>query len=158
MVVQVELPGWGRVIVITPRDTNQCVQKHDKVGQCCPLKVSWVCGVFTFATGYPCHNTFPSLCLWRTGLWGHKGQGGVRGGELRTKPRLWSFFKSTRFVLLHTRTPLAPLAQFTVWSTLTWGGETKQTKKRWQCSQWMVYSSNVSHLFHSHPVCFLTAQ
>lgn len=86
--------------------------------------------VFTSHTGRLGHNTLPPLCLWNAGLWGYKGRRGVRAVDLRqghANPRLRAFLKSTCFVLLHTGTPLAPLTQFALWSTLTCVG-----KKMWQ--------------------------
>lgn len=69
------------------------------------------------------HSALPFLCPCNTGLWRYKGQRGIWALDLQkghTGPRLRSFPKSTCFVLLHTGTPLAPLAKFAFWRALTW--------------------------------------
>lgn len=69
---------------------------------------------FTFRTGCFGQSALPFLCLRRTGLRGHKARGGVRAVDLQNgyaKPGLRSFPEPTCFVLLHTGTPLTPLAQ-----------------------------------------------
>lgn len=78
--------------------------------------------LFTFHAGCLVHGALFFLCLWSAGLWGYKARGGIRAVDLWngcTNPRLRAFLKSTCFILLHTGTPLAPLTQFALISTLT---------------------------------------
>lgn len=70
------------------------------------------------------HAALPPLDLWGAGLRGLGGRGGVWAVDLRGHAfsRLRAFLKATCFVLLHAGTPLAPLAQNALVSTLTWAG------------------------------------
>lgn len=78
--------------------------------------------LFTSHAGSLDHDALSFLCLWCTGLRRNKGRRGVQVVDMwkwNTDPRLWAFLKSTCFVLLRTRTPLAPFAHFALVGALT---------------------------------------
>lgn len=107
----------------------------------CLLCSNWV---FTSPTRHFFgHSALLFLCFRGTGLWGCKGQRGVWALDLQkghAGPRLRSFPKPTRFVLLHAGTPLAPLTKFAIRSALTWVNNT------WQRLRWWVTGPQLWHL------------
>lgn len=85
---------------------------------------------FTSHTGGLGYSALPFLCLLNAGLWGAEGRLGDQAVDLlkgHADSRLRALLKAASFILLHTGTPLAPLAQFALHNRLSWSKTSTST-------------------------------